>query len=64
MIEDYVKSNLSNLSIENLKNTINEAVSSNEEQTLPGLGVLFKLYYSSLNEQEKNDIINKIDILI
>ena len=64
--------NLRNAVIQNLKNsspndifkTISDAIGSKEEQTLPGLGIIFELYWNKLNSSEKQNICNDISALL
>ena len=39
---------------------INESVITNDELVLPGLGVMMKLFWNNLNENEKMSIANII----
>lgn len=56
--------NLKGLSLQNLKTTIEDGISSKEETILVGLGVLFELYYKSLDESSKDLFINNLSSLI
>lgn len=56
--------NLKGLSHQNLKTTIEDGISSKEETILVGLGVLFELYYKSLDESSKDLFINNLSSLI
>ncbi|WP_026690606.1 small acid-soluble spore protein SspI [Alteribacter aurantiacus] len=40
--------------------TIQDAIQSKEEKMLPGLGVLFEVYWNEANEQEKQEMIQQI----
>lgn len=51
---------LHNSSFDELKDIINEGISSKEETILPGLGVLFEEYYNSLNSSKKDEMINSL----
>ena len=44
----------------NLIQTINESVSSNNELVLPGLGVILELFWNNLNDRTKYNIANII----
>lgn len=59
-IRNALISNLQGSSYEDLKNTIESGINSKEETILPGLGVLFELYYHSLSNQDKQTLINEI----
>ena len=56
--------NLKGLNPHNLKTTIEDGISSKEETILVGLGVLFELYYKSLDESSKDLFINNLSSLI
>ena len=56
--------NLKGLNSSSLKTTIEEGISSKEETILVGLGVLFELYYKSLDESSKDQFVNSLSSLI
>ena len=56
--------NLKGLNSSSLKTTIEEGISSKEETILVGLGVLFELYYKSLDESSKDQLVNSLSSLI
>lgn len=51
---------LHNSSSNELKEIIDEGIASKEETILPGLGVLFEEYYNSLNNSQKDAMINTL----
>ncbi|HHX79876.1 MAG TPA: small acid-soluble spore protein SspI [Acholeplasmataceae bacterium] len=55
-IRQAVKNNLVNASNIDVLNTINDAMTISEEKVLPGLGVLFELYWQGANDEERNRI--------
>ncbi len=57
-IREYVKNNFKDDSKEDIKISIEESITSGEEDILLGLGVLFEIYY--INSSNKDDIINTI----
>lgn len=59
-IRRAVLQNMNKSTFEDVKETINDAISSGEEKMLPGLGVLFEVLYNNSNAEEKNNIINKL----
>jgi small, acid-soluble spore protein I len=59
-IRNALINNLHGSTINDLKTTIESGINSKEETILPGLGVLFELYYHSLNQQEKNSFLNQL----
>ena len=56
--------NLKGLNPSSLKSTIEDGISSKEDTILVGLGVLFELYYKSLDESSKDLFINNLSSLI
>jgi len=59
-IRQAVKNNLNNSSFEDVKSTIVDAMGIKEEKVLPGLGALFEIYWNSIGEEEKNNIVSAI----
>lgn len=59
-IRDYVKKNFENCSKEDISSSINTSLKSKEEETLPGLGVLFELLWQNSSEKSKEEMINVI----
>lgn len=57
-IREYIKNNFKEDSPEDIKNSIEESITSGEEDILLGLGVLFEIYYQ--NTSNKEEIINTI----
>lgn len=43
-----------------IRDTIQDAIVTKQEQTLPGLGVLFELIWNQSNPQEQNRMIELI----
>ena len=52
--------NLKGFSPAQLQETIDEGIASQEETILVGLGVLFEEYYNSLNNTQKDEMINSL----
>lgn len=52
--------NVSGNSEEQLKNTIVEAIESNEEKTLPGLGVLFEIIWQHADQTEQEKMLTTL----
>ncbi len=63
-IRQAVLSNLNNSTYDTIEATILDAVSTREDKTLPGLGVLFEVLWNSASSQEKTTIINNIHKVI
>ncbi len=59
-IRDYVKKNFENCSKEDISSSINTSLKSKEEETLPGLGVLFELLWQNSSEKSKEEMVNVI----
>lgn len=55
---------LHNSSSNELKEIIDTGIASKEETILPGLGVLFEEYYNSLNNSQKDAMINTLCSLL
>lgn len=59
-IRKAVLHNLNNATVDDVKSTIEDAMSRNEEVVLPGLGVLFEVLYRSSDDTEKQKLIDKL----
>ncbi len=59
-IRNAIIENFKHVPNEELHQTINEAISSKEEKTLPGLGVFLELVWSNSSNEEKNHLISKL----
>jgi small acid-soluble spore protein I (minor) len=55
-----VLNNLNNASFDNIKATIEDAISIDEEKALPGLGVMFEVLWKKASPDLKKTIINNI----
>ncbi|SDZ53813.1 small acid-soluble spore protein I (minor) [Evansella caseinilytica] len=55
-----IMENISGNSPEEVEATIVDAIQSGEEKMLPGLGVLFEVYWKEASEQDKQEMINQI----
>lgn len=58
-IKDSVLHNLREEGLD-IKNVINEAISSTDELTLPGLGVIISLFWNDLTNDEQSKIVDII----
>jgi len=63
-MREALLNNLKGFNAKQLRETIDDGISSKEETILVGLGVLFEHYYLSLNEDEKNQFLNSISSLL
>lgn len=59
-LRQAVIANLNNANHDMVESTILDAISSGEEKTLPGLGVLFELLWSASDDTEKNRLVDTI----
>ncbi len=59
-IRNYIKQNFKGSTSNEVLNSINEAVSLKDEISLPGLGVLFEIFWENCDNDSKNNIINTI----
>ncbi len=55
-----ILANVANSSATEVKATIDDALQSGEEKMLPGLGVLFEVYWKQADEQSKQQVITSI----
>ncbi|SFP71838.1 small acid-soluble spore protein SspI [Salibacterium halotolerans] len=55
-----VLENVSGNNEEQVEATIQDAVESGEEKMLPGLGVLFEVFWKQASDQEKDQVIRDI----
>lgn len=61
-IRKYIKDNFSNTTAKEIRDSIESSIKEKDEVTLPGLGVLFEIFWENADNeiQEKIlDIINK-----
>lgn len=63
-MREALLNNLKGFDVKQLRETIDDGISSKEETILVGLGVLFEHYYLSLNENEKNQFLSSISTLL
>ena len=63
-IRQALKNNLSGMDANELENTINSGIASREETILPGLGVLFEMYYQSLDGNAKKKWVQDLTLLL
>ena len=60
-LRNAVLSNMSGSSQEQLEHTIVDAIQRNEEKMLPGLGVLFEVFWKNADEQEKQHMLQTLE---
>lgn len=56
----YIINNFKDDTIEDIKKSIDDSISSKEEEPLIGLGVLFELSWNNSTEEEKQTILTNI----
>ncbi|MGO4888654.1 small acid-soluble spore protein SspI [Anaerobacillus sp. MEB173] len=59
-LRNAILANVSGSDAQQVEATITDAIQSGEEKMLPGLGVLFEVYWQQANEQDKNEMIQQI----
>lgn len=55
-----IMANIQGSSQQDVEATVVDAMQSGEEKMLPGLGVLFEVYWKNANEQQKQQICQQI----
>jgi len=53
--------NVSGNTKQELEDTILDAIRSQEEKMLPGLGVLFEVIWQNANEEEKEEMLSNLE---
>jgi len=59
-IRNLVLQNLAGSTREEIQGYIQETIDMREEEALPGMGILFEVVWSKSNDQEKDNMMNKI----
>lgn len=59
-VRKYIINNFKEDTIEDIKNSIEESISSRDDDPLIGLGVLFELLWNNSNNEEKEIILSNI----
>lgn len=59
-VRAYIVNNFKDDSVEEIKASIEESISSHEDDPLIGLGVLFELLWNNSSDEEKNMILSNI----
>ena len=57
-IREHIISNFKNSTIDDIKESIVEAINESDEVTLPGLGVLFEILWN--NFKDKDELVKAI----
>lgn len=59
-IRKNILENFKDAKLEDIKESIKEAVKDKDEIVLPGLGVLFEILWNNSNNNQKNEILQNI----
>ncbi|MFB5662944.1 small acid-soluble spore protein SspI [Alteribacillus sp. HJP-4] len=59
-LREAILANVTGHNEEQVEATIEDAVKSGEEKMLPGLGVLFEVYWNTTDEQGRDEVISQI----
>lgn len=60
-VRKYIINNFKDSTTEDIKSSIEESISSKEDDPLIGLGILFELTWNNSTEEEKNNILRCIE---
>ncbi len=60
-LRQAVLNNITGSSQQQLEQTIVDAIQRNEEKMLPGLGVLFEVFWQHADEQEKQHMLQTLE---
>lgn len=59
-IRRYIKNNFKDDNIEDIKSSIEDSISSKEDDPLIGLGVLFEILWNNSTKEQQTIILNNI----
>ncbi|MED4163440.1 small acid-soluble spore protein SspI [Halalkalibacterium halodurans] len=59
-LRQAILANIQGSNEQEVEATIVDAIQSGEEKMLPGLGVLFEVYWKNCNEQQKDQLCEQI----
>lgn len=59
-IRTYIKNNLKDCNEKDITDTILSSVNTEDEVILPGLGVLFEVYWNNTNDENRKNIVNTL----
>ena len=59
-IRQYIKNNFKDDNIEDIKSSIEDSISSKEDDPLIGLGVLFEILWNNSTKEQQTIILNII----
>lgn len=59
-IREHIINNFQGDDFDSLQSAINESIESNDEVTLPGMGVFFEIIWQGADQKLKNDMLTII----
>lgn len=59
-IREYIKNNFHDSNLEEIKESIEASIESNDEVVLPGLGVLFEILWNESTEETHTKILKHL----
>lgn len=60
-LRNAVIHNVSGNTLDELRDTIVDAIQNGEEKMLPGLGVLFEVIWKNASDQEKSEMLQTLE---
>lgn len=60
-IRNAVMGNITGHTKSQLEDTITDALASGEEKMLPGLGVLFEVFWRNANQEQRNYVLSTLE---
>ncbi len=61
-LRNAIKQNVADNSLEELQETIVDAIQTGEEKMLPGLGVLFEIIWQQASPEEKRMMLENLEV--
>ena len=59
-VRSYIKDNFKDSDINEIRSSIETSIEDKDDITLPGLGVLFEIFWNNIDEKEKNKVLGII----
>jgi len=59
-IRNYIKDNFKNSEIDEIRDSIENSISEQDDITLPGLGVFFEILWQNSDDKNKEFILNTL----
>ena len=59
-VRSYIKDNFKDSDINEIRSSIETSIEDKDDITLPGLGVLFEIFWNNIDENEKNKVLGII----